>query len=126
MIARVQTISRRVNPSSVFEPLVIVCRGNIGGRSGATLLAIRSVRHDCEFAALGRRPIDVGLAPRIVRYTAALEIRTVPSLHRARTLYQRVETFGGRGVPPRVEVQQIECARKAPHLNLRRLDLRLT
>src|SRR5215813_8873717 len=81
MIAMMQTISRRVNPSSVLASLLIARRGYIRCRAGPAFLPIGAIRHDFVFGSLRRRPIEIGLAPRIIRHIAALKIGTIPSAH---------------------------------------------
>src|SRR5690349_23038509 len=99
-IAMTQTISRSVKPASDSALLFIVRGRDIGGRAGAALLPIGAVGDDLIEAAFGRRSIDVGLAPRIIRHVAALEIRPVPSRHAVDRLHQRLQAFGGGGISP--------------------------
>src|SRR5882757_11381011 len=124
MIAMTQTISTRVNPASAFRPLVIARRRDIGRRPGPALLPVGAVGNDFIGAALRRRAVDIGLAPRVVRQAAALEIRSVPSGQAAGGLHQRDQPVGGGGIASGIEEKQIERARNALELDPRGLVLR--
>src|ERR1700716_3711011 len=103
MIAMTQTISTRVNPASAFRPLVIARRRDIGCRPGPALLPVGAVGDDFIGAALRRRAVDIGLAPRIIRQVAALEIWPVPSGQAAGGLHQRQQPIGGGGIASRIQ-----------------------
>jgi hypothetical protein len=81
MIARTQTISSKKKPrcpASFVPGTCLSPQGDVGSRSAATLLAVRSIGHDVVGAALARSTIKIGPIPRIIGYGAALQIRTIP------------------------------------------------
>src|SRR5258708_40338509 len=70
------------------------------------------------------RSIDVGLAPRVVRYGAAFQIGTIPSRQSWGGLDKCSQTLGRGRVPSRVQVEQIERAREALNLDFGGFDFR--
>src|SRR3984957_14226307 len=123
MIAITQTVSISVKPSCVSCGLFIR-RGRYVGRGPAsTFDAVGAVGGDLVGAVLAGRTVDVGLAPRIVRQLAALEIRAVPCGEPAGRLDECGQAFRRRRITTGVEIEQLERAGEALDLDLRRLHL---
>src|SRR6202521_3313334 len=92
MSASTHTISSKVKPRSA--PSLIFRTGhvfdrNVGRKTAAALLTIRTIRQDFVRSAFSGRTIHVGVAPGIVGDVAALEIRSIPGSYTRCPAHQR-------------------------------------
>src|SRR5512134_410404 len=88
----------------------------------ATRLAVLAERPDVELAALARRLVLVGSAPRIER-NRLLQIRAVPLRLVLRPLQQRGEALLGARIATDVQAIGVERLLERDDLRLRGLDL---
>src|SRR5712671_364761 len=127
MSASTHTISSKVKPRSA--PSLIfrtgqVFDGNVGRKTAAAFLTIRSVGQDIVRAAVSGRTIHIGVVPGIAGDVTTFEIRSVPGRYARRPAHQRRQALRRRGKPARIEIEQVERAAEALQLNLRGLDFR--
>src|SRR5215831_21046055 len=122
MIASTQTISSRTTPSSAVTKSARPAL-NVRRRAGAALLAVRAVRDDVIGAVLAWRSVDVSVPPGIIGNEARAQIRPVPGIDAAGALRQGGETFARGRIAAGIEIEQVERAREALHLDAGGLDL---
>src|SRR5262245_35478544 len=91
---------------------------DVSGGAFATFTAIGPVGHDLIGRALHGRAVLIGMAPRIGRYFASLDVGAVPNLGASRPLRQGIETLRRRRVTTGVQIKQVECRTEALDLQL--------
>src|SRR5262245_9401600 len=122
MIASTQTTSIRVKPASPADGAARPT-DDVGRCSTSTCLSIRAVGDDVVGAVLARRPVHIGIAPRVDGNDPAFQVRAVPRCDATGTSNQCGEAFRTRRVTPVIEEEQIECTAEAFNLDSCSLDL---
>src|SRR5262249_50853108 len=108
-IARTQTISMSVNPSSPRTRSAFPSC-DIGRCTGPAFLSVGAIRDDVVGPVLARQAVDVGVAPWVGGDDVAFQIGAVPCRDIAGTLHQCGEALRTRRIAAGVEEVEVESA----------------